>query len=257
MPTDWSRHRRRFLQRILMAALPMLVGCSATGAGPARSDGSAASGGTAGAGGNAGTGGAAVQQDGTITWNMNGHTLTAPGYYETPSSTWRSFAFEIGADYAQSGRACTFWGQFAAVPPPPGTYEIVDYRAPATDGVFRAVCAEGFPSGTTQGPQSESGEIILARSEVGAIEGQFTLRATGVTGDITGTFRVGCRVNVSSIACAAHASGTEPGTCADLVACCARSFDQTTCMAKHDEAQPHGDAACANVLAFAKWSDCP
>jgi len=79
MPTDWSRHRQRLLQRILVAGLPMLVGCSATGAGPAGSDGSAASGGTAGAGGNAGTGGAAVQQAGTITWNMNGQTLTVDG----------------------------------------------------------------------------------------------------------------------------------------------------------------------------------
>jgi hypothetical protein len=256
MCIDWFRNRVRIVRRALTAGLPMLlVACSGTGPG---SGGTGGGGGAAGAAGNAGGGGGTgAQKDGTITWQINGNTITAPGYYQSPAATWESFAFQIGADYAMSGRACTFWGQFAAVPPPSGAYAIVDYRAPVTDGVFRAVCADGFSSATTQGPQSESGEIVLERSEVGAIEGHFTLRASGVTGDITGTFRVGCLVNAPSIDCAAHVSGTEPGTCADLVACCAQSYDKPTCMSEYAAAQPHGDAACANVLAFAKRADCP
>lgn len=262
MLSDWSPKRRR----VLTAGLPLLlVACSGTGTGSA---GTAGFGGAAGAGGNAGigggaggagggAGGAAVQPDGTITWQINGNTITAPGYYQSAGATWQSFAFQIGADYAMSQRACTFWGQFAAVPPPPGTYAIVNYRASVTDGVFRAVCAEGFPESTTQGPQSESGELVFERSTVGAIQGHFTLRASGVTEDITGTFQVGCLANAPSVDCASHVSGTEPGTCADLAACCAQSFDKPTCMAKYTDAQPHGDAACANVLAFAKRTDCP
>jgi hypothetical protein len=262
MLTDCFPGRNRLLRRVLTAGLPLLLAaCSGTGSGTGATAGL---GGSAGAGGNAGLGGApggaggtAAQQDGTITWHINGNTITAPGYYQSPSATWQSFAFEIGADYAMSGRACTFWGQFAAVPPVSGTYAIVDYRAPVTDGVFRAVCADGFSSGTAQGPQSQSGEIVLERSEVGAIEGHFTLRASDVTGDITGAFRVGCLATATTVECGSHVSGMEPGTCADLIACCARSFDKMTCMAKYAEAQPHGDAACANVLTFAKRSDCP
>jgi hypothetical protein len=258
MCPDRSSSPHRVLRRILSAGLPLLLAaCSGKGPG---GGGAAGQGGATGVAGNAGigggAGGAAVQQDGTITWQINGNTITAPGYYQSAGATWQSFAFQIGADYAMSHRACTFWGQFAAVPPPSGTYAIVSYRGSLMDGVFKAVCAEGFPESTTQGPPSESGELVLERSEVGAIEGHFTLRASGVTGDITGTFRVGCLANVPSADCASHLSGSEPGTCADLAACCAQSFDKPTCMAKYTEAQPHGDAACANVLAFAKGTDC-
>ena len=187
-------------------------------------------GGIFGSGGSFGSGGVS----GSFSWTGQGQSQSTFGSYdENLALSGKSFIITIAADYQFLFVPCHLTGQFASVPPPPGTYPISSATTPQVDGTFIGRCTTYYGASATDGDPSISGTVILAQSIPGDIEGSFTMHATqtqpnwgtggsgamggvatgtgGVTGTViyTGAFAVGCRdgLPVSDPACAARTIG--------------------------------------------------
>lgn len=176
----------------------------APGLGPA--GGHSATGGSVGLGGTGGvtmplpmpgTGG-----NGTLSWTGNGASHTSTAYYEeSRSADGTSFDIVIASDAQSSGAECSLTGRFPAVPPPVGSYPMVDFDLPQVDGTFVARCETGSVPYAAE-DRSMSGQVVISQSVAGAVEGAFVMHAarsipgTGGTSGLviySGAFSVGCR----------------------------------------------------------------
>jgi hypothetical protein len=169
--------------------------------------GDIATGGTFGTGGSLGTGGSGTGgtgRSGSFSWTANGQSSSTSGYYEENLAlSGTSFIITIAADgFGSAGTPCALTGQFAVVPPPPGTYLVADATIPQADGTFVGHCSSiGLPPPYSD--QSVSGQVVLSDSKAGLVEGSFSMHARdslGSTGlplgslvTYTGAFSVGCR----------------------------------------------------------------
>lgn len=166
-------------------------------------------GGLAAIGGSTGTGGITstipplgTGGNGTLSWTGNGASHTSTGYYEeSPSADGMSFDIVIASDAQSSGASCALTGRFPAVPPPAGSYQMADFDSPQVDGTFVARCETGTVPFKAE-DRSASGQVVIAQSGTGAIEGAFVMHAArsipgtgGSSGLVvySGAFSVGCR----------------------------------------------------------------
>src|SRR5207249_1388825 len=117
-----------------------------------------------------GTGGIGIS--GSFSWTGQGQAYSATGYYdENLAISGKAFIINIAADYRFSFVPCHLTGQFASVPPPPGTYPIANANSPQVDGTFIARCSVYYGTSAFDGDPSVSGAVTLSQSVPGDIEG--------------------------------------------------------------------------------------
>lgn len=167
------------------------------------SGGGPGSGGGSGSGGAPGSGGAAA----TFMWSANGQSFSTAGYYEVEAgrSDGGPRKILITSDYSQMQIPCWLFGQFATVPPPPGTYSIVDRSGTQGEGNFVGGCTTVAREARGYADDSVSGMVTVEQSAAGLIRGSFTMRTrpnrslqvgtggtNGSTTDFQGSFTAGC-----------------------------------------------------------------
>ncbi len=204
---------------------------------------------------------------GTFEWTVNGTTITATAtmfngillaaYSVGVTVDGKAFTFDVQG-LTTSGQMCGLEGTFAAaVPPPAGTYPILQAPQPAMDNWFFAGCGSGTRLGGAHLVYATEGHVVLDKSEVGDVEGSFEMQAPpaaagGAATSITGRFNLGCVANQPK-RCGPFTSPSG-GTCAELSTCCGAD---ASCNALLDGAMQNGDAACARALMGLAWMYCP
>ena len=174
--------------------------------------------GTGGAFGNDGSSGSGGVS-GSFVWSTGSQSFSNSGYYyEGTTTAGTSFTILISSDYSQLEIPCWVEGQFPAVPPPPGTYPIVDGSTPTGDGTFVGGCSTVVREATVYADPGVSGMVTLTASAPGMVQGSFTMRsrpngsfagtggAPGPMIDYAGSFTVGCLSyqTISDPSCAAR-----------------------------------------------------
>jgi hypothetical protein len=248
---DTLRGLMRMMQIATLGAVLVLAACGSSGRTSAGSCG-------------ADTTPPAIPTAGMVVWMANGQTFTASNgvrndAYHVDTITIDSRAFQMGImGFTDVNETCLLVGQFSQIPPPVGTYPLVDAAVTTTLSNDSFVGTLTF-SGPTLRATSHCGQVVLTKSEIGDIEGTFVMEAVPYPLNppkmtIVGAFNVGC---LAGMPCGPYSTA---GTCVDLLACCDRAASgpaKDLCMTSYTAAMMNGDTACGNTLAVQKQDLCP